>query len=404
MFKDSLIIFNKEAAVVFRDRRAVFSNFLLPLVLLPVVLGLIGFVQQYQSQKRVEAEYSIAFVNLPEQLPLEGKLSGLSDFLSERLSFITDIEPHSKNGITVEFPVGFDWQMPASILIYADASRQDMRYAATQVQTAIQDINLQLGEAKLSALGLDTDSLYPLNSELVSIATESGSDKGEGLLFLTSVLPYIILIYLFTGAVGLALSVTAGEKERGSLASLLVNQVERSAIALGKTLAIMVVAILNAIASIIGLLIGSLLFSYFMGGSSAAPSAEAASAIGGAGSPFGAISLVLIILSAASVSASLVVFIGSKAKTVREGHSYITPVTMIVLLTAVTGMNMDLRSDVWLCLIPFVNSVVVIKGAILSELLLQHLLVSLAVNVLATCGFVFLTAREFNQERVLFTQ
>ncbi len=404
MFKDSLIIFSKEAAVVFRDRRAVFSNFLLPLVLLPVVLGLIGFVQQYQSQKRVEAEYSIAFVNLPKQLPFEGKPSGLRDFLSERLSFTMDISPHSKNGITVEFPASFDWQMPASILVYADTSRQDMRYAANQVQAAIQDVNLQLGEAKLSALGLNIDSLYPLKSELVSIATESGGDTGEGMLFLTSVLPYIILIYLFTGAVGLALSVTAGEKERGSLASLLVNQVERSAIALGKMLAIMVVAILNAIASIIGLLIGALLFSYLMGGSTAVLSAEAASVFGGAATPFGAIALVLIILSAAAASSSLVVFIGSKAKTVREGHSYITPLTMIVLLAAVAGMNMDLRSDVWLCLVPFVNSVVVIKGAMLSELLLQHLLVSLAVNVLATCAFVFLTAREFNQERVLFTQ
>ena len=403
VIKDSLVIFNKETASVLRDKRAVFTNLVLPLILMPAILGFIGFIQNYQTQKRADTEYSIAIVNEPGPVLLAGATTAFEVFLADWLTFNTQIEPHSNQGVTVEFPADFSWQQPQAILVYADTSRQDLTFAASRVQAAIQEINRQLGEARLAALGLDTQQLYPLQSELVSLAPDSVAEAGEGRLFLSSVLPYMVILYLFTGSVALALSVTAGEKERGSLASLLVNQVDRTAISLGKTLAIMAIAIINALASSVGLLIGALLFSQLIGGFTLSVSGSA-SLLGGIATPWGSAALVLIILSAASVSSSLVVFIGSRVRTVREGNSVVAPVTMALVIFAMMIVNMNAAQNEWMFIIPFINAVVVMKSIILGLLQPAHLAISLLANLVVTAILVYLTAREFNLERVLFTE
>jgi len=92
-------------------------------------------------------------------------------------------------------------------------------------------------------------------------------------------LPFFIIIYLFVNSMKVGLDTVAGEKERGTLAVTLVNQVSRLSIVIGKMMSVMIAAIVGAASSVIGLIIGSKYFMGMFGASGAAISSYSMSTL-----------------------------------------------------------------------------------------------------------------------------
>jgi sodium transport system permease protein len=84
---------------------------------------------------------------------------------------------------------------------------------------------------------------------------DTAPEEAQGVGFLSAMLPYLVLIYVFAGAMNIGLDATAGEKERGSLASVLVNQVSRTSIALGKIMYVVSAGLINSLSSFAGILV-----------------------------------------------------------------------------------------------------------------------------------------------------
>ena len=193
----------------------------------------------------------------------------------------------------------------------------------------------------------------------------------------------------------IGIDTTAGERERGSLASLLVNQVSRGSIAMGKVMFVVSSSLISGVASFLGLLIGF----HFIGGFGG----DAA----GAGLQIFTFTKMLPfligILSMCGVAASSIVLLGSMAKSAKEGAGYVMPVYMLAILIGIATMQMDPSSSLSLYLIPVVNGVFLLKGIIFSQASLLHLLITVVVNLLTLLVLVYFTARLYSSERILST-
>ena len=193
----------------------------------------------------------------------------------------------------------------------------------------------------------------------------------------------------------IGLDTTAGEKERGSLASILVNQVSRTSIALGKIMYVIASGLLNSMSSFVGILLAFTLMGSFAG-ESVAINFE----IFSVGNIVG---LLLTLVSISGVAASLIILFGSLAKNMKEGGSYILPIYILVIIIGVATMQMDSVRNIELFFIPFVNSVFMLKEILVSEFKLLHLFITFTVNVTLVGGMAVLIARLFNSERILKT-
>jgi sodium transport system permease protein len=193
----------------------------------------------------------------------------------------------------------------------------------------------------------------------------------------------------------MGLDTTAGEKERGSLASLLVNQVPRTSIAVGKILFVVTSGLINSSASALGILaafrINASLFGITEFGAAGALSA------------LGIVSLFLVLVVGSGIAASTIVLLGSMARNLKEATGYIMPIYILVIVAGVATMGMDTAENLVLYLIPVVNVIFSLKGIILSQITVLQLLITLLVDLGLIAGLAYLTSRLYNTERVLNT-
>lgn len=383
MMNDALIILNKELKNLFKDKRTLFSTFLLPLVVLPIIFIGMGTVLSSMEKDAQESTYAIAIVGNPDPL--------FSDLLSAHLSW-KGTSPE-KADLTITFPPSYAPGTTAQVILTFDSSSRKNQYASQVATQVISAYELELARKLLSLFGLSHEDLDTLEVAYDDTASEAAQSGGSMLAMLV---PYFMVIFLFAGSMNAGLDTTSGEKERGSLAVLLVNQVSRTSIAWGKILYVSVVALCSASATFLGLLITMYL-----------PSGSAALVPGGLeGVAIGSTALWVIIatlLSTALLSASVVTLLGCIAKTVKEGSSYVMPLYMLVVLVGVTTMYMDPSQNVLLFFIPIVNTIFMMKESFMGMVVASHLLITILANLAFAMVGAMLVSRLFNSERILQT-
>lgn len=375
MLKDAFIIFRKESGNVLKDPGALFTNYLLPLLLFPVIFGALGLVNRVQESSHQETVYRLAF---------EGPRDpGLVSRLEARMTFVEDLAPGDPEGLTLVLPPGHVPGTPAVLVVAYDTTRQDFGWAYGAVRDAVDDYNNALAPPAPRPLTLETRTL--------------ARPEADGAGLLAFLLPYLVVLFLFAGSMNLGLTVTVMEKEKGSLASLLVNQVSRSSIAVGKVLFVMASGIVNTLTSGVGVVLGLGLQGLLLG--AGAPPMG----VGALADP-GVLGVVLVSVLAASVlSSAAVVWIGVVSRTMKQAGGYVTPVYMVVIVGAVAGAGLDAATSFWLHLVPLLNTVLVLKAGILGNLAWLPTLLSLAANLVLGVLLVVATTRAFESEDVLAT-
>ena len=378
MFSDAMIIYRKELRNVIKDRRTLFATLILPLVLMPAIFIGMNAVMSRQEAQAQEQVYSLEIRNNDDPR-LQGELS-------KQLNFELTQAP-SPGSLVIEFPEGYRVGDEADVTIYYDSTSQALSFASRQIISALQGYDQVLANQTLLSVGLDLDSLYTIRTFRVDTAPE----ESQGTEFLVMMIPYLIIIYTFAGSMSVGIDTTAGEKERGSIAIILVNQVSRSSIALGKVLYVLSAGIASSLMTFAGLLIAfSTTGGMFTDGTDF--------------TGFSIPSLVTLFFALAFTSmlaASIIVLLGSLAKTAKEATSYVMPIYIIVVLTGVLTMSFDPATQPLLFLVPFVNSIFLMKGAILGtstilQLLLTVISLSVVIGVLITG-----TSRLYNSEKIL---
>lgn len=384
MLRDALILLRKDLRNVFRDRRAIFANYLLPLLIMPLLFGALGFFQARQAEERATKIYRVSIENAPD--------ATFGDILSSLLRFHPPpVDLDADEALRVVFPSDFAPGDRGTVLLYANSNSSDQEYAARMIRSALLEYENLLSSEKLGSVGLTLNDLDSLETRFVDTAPA----RAQGASVIGVLLPYMLVLYLFAGSMAMGIDTTAGEKERGSLTSLLVNQVSRTSIAVGKILFVVTSALINSTATFVGLLVAFRLNASVFG----------LSEFGGLTvlTPLGVVSLLLMLLTGSGIAASVVVLLGSMARNLKEATGYIMPVYIVVIITGVATMNMDTAKSIGPFFIPVVNVIFSLKGIILSQITVLQLLVTLFIDIGLVVGIAYVTSRLYNTERILNT-
>ncbi len=393
MLKDARIIFRKEMRNAFKDKRTIFSNYVLPFLLMPALFLAITFFQNMLQEERQEQVYEVGIVN--------AQGTAFTQILSQQLRFTepdaslarpqpgTEPSELSGNALWVVFPEGYQRGDQSQVSIYANSTSTDQSYASEVIRRALQTYEQQISSDRLAEVGL---SQADLNTITIS-ARDTAPEESQGANFLAIFLPYVIIIYLFAGSMSMGIDTTAGEKERGSLSSLLVNQVSRSSIALGKIGFVVASSLLNSIASFAGLLIAFSISAGLFGSGAFAGTIAL--------TPLSVVNLLLVLLTGSGLAATLLVLLGSFAGSLKEAQGYIGPVYILVIVIGVVTMNMDPSQSLGLYLVPVLNVIFSLKAIILSQATVSALLLTLGSNIVFISVLTYLTSRLYNSERIL---
>jgi len=237
---------------------------------------------------------------------------------------------------------------------------------------------------------LDDDILKVVDHKYVDTATteeKSGSILGM-------ILPYFVVIYLMSGAMSIGLDAVAGEKERNTLGTLLVNKVSRTSIVVGKIISVMVVSFVSAIFTIGGLGIILAVGLIFGGGGSSSAFAVF--------TPWVIMGLFLILIPLSTVLVSIIILVGTFARNLKEASTYMTPVFFIVIFLGIMTMSINFDISKRVYFIPIASSVFAMKDLLLGKLTVSLLLLNIFVTVLAASILIYLCVKMFKSEKILF--
>jgi sodium transport system permease protein len=213
---------------------------------------------------------------------------------------------------------------------------------------------------------------------------------------LSKLLPMLIIMMLFSGTMAIAPSAIAGEKERGTIATLLVTPLRRNELALGKIVSLSSIALLSGISSFIGIALSL-------------PNMIAASDesidIPFNYTPNDYIALLLVILASVLVMASAVSLLSALAKDVKNAGTMITPFMLVVMLAGLLPMFQTGTADnLVIYLIPFYNAIEVMADVFAHSMRWTPVLITLISDIAYTGIAVWGLTRMFNSEKVMFSK
>jgi sodium transport system permease protein len=410
MLKDSLIIFKKELRRIFTDRRLLFMLVVLPLVMLPLMYSFMGKanktrmveINSYTSRIAVctgegGGEVSGLFLESLSGLNARIEIADRNELDSLKQQVVNkDIEvlvvmPGNMNGSIQDSSV-FDMS------VFYNSTGDYSEFAFNLVDALVAAVNDSIVKQRMLARGISEDMLtaYTINQHLAPDETADLAEEGSVMGKLIGVMmPFFIVIYLFANSMKVGLDSVAGEKERGTLAILLVNQVSRLSIVLGKMASVMVAAIVGALSSAVGLKIASRYLIDMAGDSGAAISEYTMGSQA-------VLQFAIIVIPLAVLISSMVLLVSTYAKNVKEGQGMIMPVYIAVMVMGITTMQTGDIPPNWMRTAPLFNSLVVLKDIFTQSAAWGNILFAAVSSILVAAVLIFVTLRMFNNERVLF--
>ncbi len=253
MWKNVRLLFLKEITGAVRDRRTLILTIFFPLIFYPLILAVMGHFTQAE-ERRIEAiTPTVIIVDRARDETFREHLrattgfypffdfdeeQGLADLKDGLGQVMMTVDKGSGGpGIGLEVTLSYDQTDQVAVM------------AAGRVRDFLQGYLQEVLRDKLDALGLNYDELSPpLKVNVEDVA----SSESVGRLILSRLLPYFMILAILTGAMGLGAEITAGEKERGTIAILLVSQLSRTEIVLGKFFTILTVSLVSSILSAVG--------------------------------------------------------------------------------------------------------------------------------------------------------
>ncbi|MCL2346962.1 MAG: ABC transporter permease, partial [Planctomycetaceae bacterium] len=443
-FHHILLLLKREIRDQLRDRRMLFMMFVLPLLLYPV-MG----VTFFQAGQFTQQTPSRIIVFLPDNIREAGVGSlpplfetdddgNFADQLHHslftspdkqrllQLRFQTmkekseslaeakqEIERKQYDAALVIPPMLFDdlrqkeagvdsLQPPASslrppataeasqpVIVYTTANEKS-RIAQSRLRESLNRWNQLLGEANLKRHGLPSETASPLVVQSNDIAEKT---EFHGASFWSNFLPVLLLIWALTGAFYPSIDLCAGEKERGTLETLLSSPASRVEIVLSKLLTVMTFSVLTSMLNI--LCVGATAYVLV-------------AQLTGVGLPprLALLWLALALIPSAALFSALCIALASYAKSSKEGQYYLTPLLLIVMPLVLLPMSPGQELNLGMSLVPV--SGIVLELATLIEGDYARALQYLPVVLLVTLGCCVVAIRwavdQFNSEGVLFRE
>ena len=397
MKSNTLTIIKKEFARFFGDRQLLFTAVILPGLMIYLIYSFMGIGMKKMATEGAEELVTLCVENLPVSVaPIVDAIP--ATVVSQQPVSQDDIdklESKDLNVVLVRFPEAFD----ETIATYDPQSG----VAAPNVEIYYNSANnassrvYHILEASLSAYEDQLSNRFDINRTDSEAARFDMATQDDVLgSILSKLIPMLILMMLFSGVMAIAPSAIAGEKERGTIATLLVTPLRRNELALGKVVSLSGIALLSGISSFIGIALSLPKMIQF----------DAEGVDLGLHYTFNDYLVILIIiLASVLIMASAVSLLSALAKDVKNAGTMITPFMLVVMLCGLMPMfQSSTPESLTAYLIPFYNSIQVMTAVFAHELKWMPVIVTLAANVVYTGIAVWALTRMFNSEKVMFSK
>lgn len=384
--KNAFIIMRKEFARFFKDPRLVLGTLILPGLLIFFVYTLLGSVF-YEK----EPSYTLKIVNPSASFAAlfeEQDAYTLEEAEASQVEAIKGEIKEGKTDLLIVFPENFD-----AILVggaYAPPGEE----SSPNVEVWYDSAQMRSATAYNTVAGL-LDTLEDMVSSRFDVNLSGGGDlstKAETeASYYAMLLPFLVLTFLFSGCLGIAPESIAGEKERGTIATLLVTPIRRSELVIGKICSLSVLSALSAISSFIGTFLA---MPKLMGGN-----------IGDMFAAYTAgdyLALFAVMLSAVLLLVCIISILSAYAKSVKEATAFAMPVMIIVMLLGLSSMIFGTVKNPAAFLIPAYNCVQMMSQIFSRALSPVCLVITLASNAVYIGLLVFALTKMFKSEKCMF--
>lgn len=390
-----LTVLKKEIREFTRDRRLLTSALLGPVFLEVLLIALFGYLERSFSEAKSQ---KILVENADEGAAVVALLSANPALDIQPFPGGMDAEQavrRKEARAVLSFPKGFaqmhEQRKNPEFFIVFDPSETTSEIASRAVAEVAEHARTESVKQRIRERGLDVAAFEPFRVAKRPIEVE----KAFGGEWLIGFLPYLIVIWAFYGGFSIVADLVAGEKERGSLETLLITPISRSAIAFGKFMALALVSFMSCVSAISGVVIMGVLNL---------PLTQNLFKSGFNLSFLSFVALVFTILPLVILFAGLLLSVSTYARNQREVQGYLSLLSFVVLVPAIFSQFIgytDFASSRWVSLVPVLNTATVIREALLNKVDVTNLLITSGVGIFLAALGLFGSIRLFNRESVL---
>jgi len=262
-----------------------------------------------------------------------------------------------------------------------------------RLQKFFRDLSDRTLREHFAARHLPEGLLKPINIAQENVASP---EKVWGTLF-GGMISYMVILLSMTGAMYPAMDLAAGEKERGTIETILCSPVSRTHLVLGKFLMVMTASLATVALSAI-----SLGGSFYGLGKLAVMQADKGPSLQMAISPKSIAAVLTLVLPLAVFFSSALLAISLFAKSYREAQSYLTPLTFVVIIPAVVAMLPGTELNAKLALVPILNTALVSKEIMTGTYHWKYIAMIFVSSCVYGAAALFIAVKLFQREEVLF--
>jgi sodium transport system permease protein len=393
------VVYRKELTDSLRDRRTLISMIVVPILLMPVLTLGIGYVQ-YKVLSKARRE-------IPKVMLLGGEDSPRVMATLRALPTIEIVPPSANYAelvtnkqvrTAVEIPRDFDAAVergkPATVQIYVYEGDMMSGFAAQNVVQFLLQLREKTVRERLVARNLPTSLIEPFAVKQKNVAPP---EKVAGAVF-GGLLPYMIILMCMSGAMYPAMDLTAGEKERGTIETILCSPIPRGDLVLGKFLTVLTASISTAVLAMMSLGVSYHFGKNFM--SSAAKPGTVMPTL--TFDPKAVFAMFAMIVPVAVFMSAALLAISLFAKSFKEAQSYLTPLTLVIVLPAIVGLLPGIELNARLALVPILNTSLVSKEIITGTYRWNYILLIFGSSCVYAGAALFAAMKLFQREDVLF--
>ena len=394
MKNNTWTIIKKECARFFGDRTMLMTTVIMPGLLIYLIYSFMG---NNFMQPKDEAPAIMYVENLPESvhpvleaLPLEMVTESFdaeklrNELVLKDSKYILLVFPEDFDSLTAQYDPTSGHQMAPNVQLLYNSASESSQQAYSMVSAALDAYESTICNRFDINSTVDGSAVYDLASNEDVVGN-----------FFSELIPMLLLLMAFSGCMSIAPPSIAGEKERGTIATLLVTPLKRRELALGKVLSLSFFAMLSGLSSFLGMMLSL-------------PKLIHADEMGLDANIYQVsdyMTLLLLIFSTVLILVSVTSIISAKAKSVKAASAVMAPLMLVVMLVGMIPMMSGTKVDsIAYYLIPIYNSVLAMSQVFAHEAHLLPIVITIAANALYTGLGIWVLTKMFNSEKVMFSK
>jgi sodium transport system permease protein len=394
------IVYRKELTEALRDSRTLISSILIPLFLFPVLTIGIGYAFVVAADQASHEPSKIMVLGGNDSPDIVQKFRTSTDLriVKPRPDYV-DLISNKVIRAAVELPPGFQSDVEhganPEVKIFVFSGDLKSMVSAGRIKEQLTEYRDRLVRDRLTTQHLPENLLKPFSVEQRNVVSE---DRVAGESY-GGLITYLVILMCMTGAMYPAMDLTAGEKERGTMETILSSPIERTHLVLGKFLVVLTASLATATLSVLSMAL------------SLGAVAHYGKTVQGIGESFPiltmhaqtAFAIFIMALPVAVLFSAVLMTISLFAKTFKEAQSYLTPMTFLVIVPAIAAVIPGIELTAKLALVPILNVGLLCKELVTGTYHWEYIALIFGCTCVYAGIALFLAVKMFQRESVLFS-